>query len=53
MTEKFAGFLVDMDVYRAAERYWREKFAALPCRPLENGCSDWGTPGVRVSLTAG
>lgn len=48
MTEKFAEFLTDLATYHAAERYWRERFAALPCDPFANGWEDWGTPGVRV-----
>ena len=48
MTEKFAESLTDLETYRAAERYWRERFAALPFDPFANGCEDWGTSGVRV-----
>ncbi|GFE80216.1 hypothetical protein GCM10011487_22160 [Steroidobacter agaridevorans] len=48
MTEKFAEFLTDLTTYHAAERYWRERFAALPCDPFANGWEDWGTSGVRV-----
>jgi hypothetical protein len=30
-------------VCRAAEDYWRQLFAQLPCRPLEHGLAEWGT----------
>ena len=43
MNVKFADFIANPAVCRAAEDYWRQLFAQLPCRPLEHGWTEWGT----------
>lgn len=43
MGVKFAAFISDSAVCRAAEEYWRQLFTKLPCRPLEHGWTQWGT----------
>ena len=43
MNVKFAQFVTDPLVCQAAQDHWRAVFAALPCRPLERGWTDWGT----------
>ncbi len=43
MAVKFASFITDPAVCRAAEEHWRELFASIPCRPLEHGWTEWGT----------
>ena len=42
MSAKFADFISDPAVCRAAEEYWCQTFANLPCRPLEHGWAQWG-----------
>ena len=43
MSVKFADFISDPVVCRAAEEYWRQWFAKLPCRPMEHGWTERGT----------
>lgn len=49
MSVKFENFISDPAVCEAARGRWRQLFAALPCRPMEHGWTEWGRKAVHGS----